>query len=216
MPNGHLGSGFGWLLALAGCLSLWCQPVCGEPVVPGTGRRISAVGDDFENPAQWRFRTNFPKSSRNLDKRERGPLAESSNGRWLEGPHRGTPDLMRLVKTPPGGLADSSWALRMQSRQTGVPGKPSHEPQQDDVMVKVKRILGRPVPAAWSPNCVVRVYVPPFDIWEPRRGASFGFRTDLWGTRGGQREEEQYWPGLFVNFRPAAAVARSTTLRHFS
>ena len=50
---------------------------------------------------------------------------------------------------------------------------------------------------------MVRVFVPPFEEWENRSGASFGFRTDCWGKKRGKFKQEQYWPGLFINFRSA-------------
>ncbi len=169
-------------------------------VVPGTGFVVEQVGDDFENE-HWGFAYNHPKSSRNIDKQERSPLAESRNGRWLEGPHRGTPDLMRRVPTPPGGLPGSQGALLMRTRQPGIPGRATGQPQQDDIMIKVRRRLGSSVSPEWNPNCVVRVFVPPFDEWEDRTGTSFGFRTDCWGSKPGQSKVEQFWPGIFINFR---------------
>ncbi len=180
--------------------SSWGSPLNAQ-VIPGTGTQLKSVGDDFEDEPDWRFDANSPKSSRNIDKRERGPLAESSNGRWLEGPHRGAPDLMRIVATPADGLLGSERSLLIRTLHPGVPGKLSYEPQQDDIMVKVKRRLGQPVPVDWSPNCVVRVYVPPFKDWENRTGSSFGFRTDVWGSKRGKRQVEQYWPGMFFNLR---------------
>jgi len=178
------------------------SPVYGtNPVVPGTGQQVASVGDDFENQPDWRYFPNYPKSSRNIDKRERGPLGQSKNGRWLEGPHRGTPDLMHLVETPLNGLPGSESSLLIRSLRPGVPRKVSGEPQQDDIMVKVKRRVGRPVAVSTSPNCVVRVFVPPYPEWEDRTGASFGFRSDVWGKKPGSRELEQYWPGIFINFR---------------
>lgn len=68
-------------------------------------------------------------------------------------------------------------------------------------MMEVQRRLGKPVPSAAQPSSVVRVYVPPFEQWEPRSGASFGFRMDLWGKKPGDRELTQYWPGMFFNLR---------------
>ncbi len=103
-------------------------------------------------------------------------------------------------------------SLLMQTRYSGIPGKPTGKAQQDDIMVKVRRRLGKSVPPSWNPNCVVRVYVPPFDQWEDRTGASFGFRTDCWGKKPGSKKKEkleQFWPGIFVNFR-------SKTDRRFS
>ena len=36
-----------------------------EVIVPGSGRKIDAVGDDFEMPG-WQYLLNSPKSSRNI------------------------------------------------------------------------------------------------------------------------------------------------------
>ena len=53
-------------------------------VLPGTGVCIETVGDNFEAQPDWNFIPNYPKSSRNIDKQERGPLGYSNNGRWLD------------------------------------------------------------------------------------------------------------------------------------
>ena len=52
--------------------------VSAQPVVPGMGIIIDEVGDDFEQP-RWEYMPNHPKSSRNIDKKERGPLGTSLN-----------------------------------------------------------------------------------------------------------------------------------------
>ena len=146
-----------------------------QPVVPGVGIIIDEVGDDFEQE-RWEYYPRHPKSSRNIDEKERGPLGTSLNKRWLEGPHRGTPDVMHRVPTPAGGLFGSQYSLMMRTRNPGIPDKKPKKlkAQQDDVMVKVRRILGHSISPAAKPSCVVRVYVPPFEEWENRTGASFG------------------------------------------
>ena len=80
------------------------------PVVPGTGVAVKKVGDDFED-VNWKFNHYFPKSSKNLDKRERSPGGDSENDRWYEGIKRGQPDVIRRVATPTGGLAGSQGEL---------------------------------------------------------------------------------------------------------
>lgn len=172
----------------------------GRFVLPGSGEMVQRVGDDFEAGVRWRYDLNFPKSSRNIDDQERSPLARSTNGRWLEGPHRGTPDVLKIVDTPRGGLPGSRHALYMATRYSGIPGRPSGKPQQDDLMVEVHSRLGRRVAPAWQPSAVVRVYVPPYHNWEQRTGASLGFRLDVWGRRPGSTLE-QYWPGIFLTLR---------------
>ena len=171
-----------------------------ELVVPGTGSKIDAVGDDFE-VTNWEYLLNSPKSSRNIDRREHSPLGRSQNGRWLEGPHRGTPDLLRIVPTPFGGIEGSENSLQILTLRPGIPGKVTRQPQQDDLMVQVKNRLRRSVPVSWEPSCVVRVYVPPFSKWEDRSGVSFGFRMDLFGSKKWDFASEQYWPGMLIAFR---------------
>lgn len=187
------------VLAIA-VTTMLCQLGMAEMVIPGSGQKMTQVGDDFE-AADWEYNPHHPKSSRNIDKRERGPLGRSTNGRWLEGPHRGTPDSLKVVATPVGGKEGSTRSLLMQTLRTGIPGKITNKPQQDDLMVVVKKRLKRAVPASWRPNCVVHVYIPPFEKWEDRTGTSLGFRTDVWGSRPGENSLEQYWPGIFINLR---------------
>lgn len=186
------------------CGLVFAGAAWGQPVTPGSGVQLHQVGDDFESSDPWNFALQLPKSSREMDKKERGPLGQSDNGRWLEGPHRGTPDVVRRAPTPPGGLPDSRQALLLRTLHPGIPGRLTRKPQQDDLMVTVHQRLGSPLPAAQAPSCVVRVFVPEFHEWEQRSGASFGFRTDAWGTRGSSRELTQYWPGMMINFRHAA------------
>ena len=208
---------------LAGLLSfvglVTTSPVKADPVIPGTGQKITQVGDDFEDP-NWSFIHNFPKSSEEIDERRRGPTGKSRNGRWYEGIKRGQPDFLRVVPTPEGGLADSEYSLIMRTVKSGIPGRRSMKMQQDDLIVNCHgRLRGGPVSVSQSPNCVVRVYMPPFEEWEDRSGPTFGFRiavqTHAWkvpeskkNSRGffssTPRKEftkEVYWPGMFVQFR---------------
>jgi hypothetical protein len=189
------------------------QVVQGEVVVPGKSPRIDAVGDDFE-VANWEYLANGPKSSRNIDQRERGPLGRSRNGRWLEGPHRGTPDLLRIIPTPRGGIEGSENSLQIMTLQSGIPERATHQPQQDDLMVQVKSRLRRSVPVSWEPSCVVRVYVPPLGKWEDRTGVSFGFRLDLFGSKKWNFATEQYWPGMFFVFRSETSRGVSEDSAH--
>src|SRR5205085_12033119 len=53
------------------------------PLVPGTGEKLTKVGDDFEDPA-WKYNFNSPKSSKNIDEQVRQPTGGSANGRWFE------------------------------------------------------------------------------------------------------------------------------------
>ena len=173
-----------------------------NPFVPGHGQRLDQVGDDFED-SSWSYDANLPKSSRNIDKRERLPWGASLNGRWIEGPHRGTPDFVQRVKTPADGIPGSQGSLLIQTKASGVPGRISNEPQQDDLMIGIRHRLSGPISTSLSPSTVVRVYVPQFQQWEPRNGTSFAFRIDLRGRKARSRKLEQYWPGMFLQFRSA-------------
>jgi hypothetical protein len=196
------------------------QPALGQGVVPGTGQRVTKVGDTFEDE-KWAYVFNSPKSSDEQDKQQRLPAGKATNGRWYEGAMRGQPDVIERVATPPDGIPDSLGALLMRSRQTGVPGYYSHQQQQDDLIVDVTSRLGYAIPVSYSPSVVVRVFVPPFEEWEQRNGPSFGFRaacvthrmkksksksTSRWGGGGGGRstwQQETYWPGMFIQFHKA-------------
>ncbi len=182
-----------------------------QGIVPGTGRRVTEVGDDFEDP-NWHYIPNFPKSSRNIDKQLRAPTGTASNNSFYESNYRGAPDVVKRVPTPPGGLPGSTGAMMMSSVNTGIPGMISMKQQQDDFMMNVNRRLNGFIPVSWGPNVVVRVYLPPFDQWENRTGSSFGFRADMFTTtyetkRGGSfrrsrkiQKSEPYWPGFFIQF----------------
>ena len=184
-------------------------------VVPGTGKKVSGYGDDFED-ASWKFVHNFPKSSREQDDQTRYPRGYAINKRWFESPKRGQPDEILRVKTPAGGLSGSEWSMSMRSLKTGVPGYRSFEQQQDDLIMN-----GRQIPVSMSPSGVVRVYIPPFDEWEDRSGASFGIRADckttiiddedddfnprkrrrIFARRASKKKKiEPYWPGFFICF----------------
>ena len=180
------------------CLWGWVAgPVVGEPFVPGTGEKIPILGDDFEQE-EWSYIYNHPKSSYEQDEQQRGPGGRSRNGHWYEGGKRGTPDMVKRVATPPDGLAGSEGALLIATKRSGIPGQLTNRQQQDDLLMAVRRKLRRPIPVSWQPSCLVRVYLPPFDKWENRTGASFGIRADVRGRRDG--EVEPYWPGMFVLF----------------
>lgn len=179
-------------------------------LVPGTGRKVAQVGDDFEDP-NWSYKFNLPKGSHENDGQRREPSGISTNGRWFEGMMRGQPDTIKRVATPEGGLPGSTGALLMGSLHTGTPGSFSSSRQQDDLIVSVAPRLGGPVSVGREPNCVVRVYLPEWDQWERRSGTSFGFRAGCsayktkkkkgrWG--GSSTKLEEYWPGLFIQFNP--------------
>ena len=202
--------------------SVWGAPngALAQPVVPGTGQRVTKVGDDFEDP-KWAYQFNLPKSSDENDKQQRLPAGAAKNGRWYEGVMRGQPDVIERVPTPEGGIPGSTSSLLMRSQQTGVPGSFSGKNQQDDLIVDVNSRLGGPIPVSLSPNVVVRVYLPPWDQWEQRLGASFGFRAACQAYKAGKgglfRKSgpnlETYWPGMFIQFNKSdARTSPSATL----
>jgi hypothetical protein len=180
----------------------------GRPVVPGSGEKVAVVGDDFEDQ-EWAFVFNGRKSSKEQDGQLRLPDGRSKNDRWYEGNKRGYPDVLGRVPTPKGGLPESTGALLLKTRYSGVPGQIAHKREQDDLVVNVRSRLGGSVPMSWNPSIVVRVYLPPFEKWEKHTGIHFGFRADCeaYVTEKGSdffaREEtklKEYWPGIFINF----------------
>jgi hypothetical protein len=157
---------------------------------------------------------NGPKASSNIDHQDRLPAGISKNQRVYESTYRGQPDVIKRVETPANGLRGSNYALSMRSRQTGIPGAPSYKMQQDDLLINVTSLLGGPVSVSKSPSVVCRVFLPPFEKWERRTGASFGFRAELEGgsrqlashkgffgkSSKMKRKYEAYWPGFFIQF----------------
>lgn len=176
-----------------------------EPVVPGTGEKVEEVGDDFEDE-EWSYIFNSPKSSKNIDERNRVPAGASKNGRWFESNLRGQMDVIRRVPTPEGGIEGSEGALLLRTLQSGIPGSPSYQMQQDDLILNITSRIGGYIPVSWTPSVTVRVYVPPFDRWERRTGTSFALRTEFWATNTGNTksknskigQREPYWPGMFI------------------
>jgi hypothetical protein len=189
-------------------------PSYAQLLVPGTGQKVEEVGDDFEDP-EWSYIFNLPKSSSNIDQQPRWPAGESANGRWEESHYRGQPDVIRRIPTPEGGLPGSQGALLLRSLNTGIPGRVTNKMQQDDLLLNIGTKLGY-IPVSSSPSCVVRVFLPPFEYWEPRTGTSFGLRADLTTTtvsgggggffsrRAPTRKMESYWPGIFIQFNSKA------------
>ncbi|PQO44713.1 hypothetical protein [Blastopirellula marina] len=172
------------------------------PLVPGTGTRIWY--DDFENE-EWEYVPNNPKASHEQDNQVRLPGGMSKNKMWGESSKRGHPDHIERFHTPPDGIEGSEGSLLMMTLQSNVPGRPSGDLGQDDLIC---RIPGSYAVSSY-PSCVVRVYLQPFDKWEQySAAASFGFRATVMGSRqkqsgGGlfsfnKTEREQSWPGIFI------------------
>ena len=200
------------LRRLAFCFFLALPMLAGDlhaQIVPGTGRKLQKVGDDFE-AEDWKYVPKPPKASREQDGQARFPTGYSTNRRWYESPKRGQPDTVRIVPTPAGGPAGSKQSLLLRSLATGRPGLTSNEMQQDDFIMACASRVGI-ISTRRTPSCVVRVYLPPFEEWENRTGSHFGVRADLRTTKvsfrkrfllGDKRltEAEAYWPGFFIQF----------------
>jgi hypothetical protein len=184
------------LVSAAVAASLFQQVRAAEPIVPGSGEFLQDCCDDFEND-KWAYKYNHPKSSYEQDENQRGPGGMSSNGLWHEGGKRGTPDVVKRILTPSGGIEGSAGALMFQTKNSGVPGTYSNSQQQDDLLMMCNRRLGRSISMAWQPQCTVRVYLPEWDKWEQRSGPSFGMRADCKG-KNPDGTVEDYWPGMFI------------------
>ena len=184
-------------------------PAPKQPVlVPGTGALVKGVGDDFEDE-KWSWNYRHPKSSEEQDKRMRGPMGKSVNGRWFEGPKRGTPDVVKRIELPSPGLEGSTHGLLIATLNAGIPGRVTYEMQQDDLIYNMMRVTGLGISVADSPSVVTRVYLPPFEQWENRSGPSFGFRAGCYTHAiitgedhpdKGRWGLEEYWPGMFICF----------------
>ena len=195
------------ILCFVIALPMFVSSASGQ-LVPGTGTRQTRVGDDFES-GDWKWYPNGEKASREQDERERRPLGRSGNGRWFESPKRGMPDIIERIETPEGGLPGSQWSLRLQTLNSGIPGRPSGQMEQDDfIMACASRIGG--IPVSRGPSVTCRVWLPPYQNWEDRSGSHFGYRIDCKTTKEEKkkgflftrtvREKEAYWPGFFIEF----------------
>jgi hypothetical protein len=212
-------------LTAVAAMALLASPLSAQ-LVPGTGFKVDKVGDDFEDPA-WDYVFNLPKSSNNLDEQIRGPGGRSRNGRWEESGLRGQPDVIRRVSTPPDGLPGSTGALAMRSLNTGVPNRVTNQLQQDDLIMVGSNRLGGRISASRGPSAVVRVWLPPFDDWEPRTGNSFGMRADcqthtmkkaeinLFSKSSKSKQVEEYWPGIFIYFNSKSDGRNKQDSAHF-
>jgi hypothetical protein len=113
------------------------------------------------------------------------------------------------VPTPAGGIAGSRGALKIQTLNSGVPGTTSHKMEQDDLIMACSSKVGA-ISTSRNPNCVTRIYLPPFEQWENRSGSHFGYRVDLKTTTtetekkflfiSKKKKQEDYWHGFFIEF----------------
>jgi hypothetical protein len=178
--------------------------------VPGAGTPIDYVGDDFEDP-EWQFVHKLPKSARELNGRSNGPMSYSTNRHWSEGPERGQPDFLQVIGTPLGGLPDSYQALQITTMRSGDANYVTNDVQQDDLILNIASRVGSTIRAAEIPSCVVRVFLPPAEMWENRSGTHFGIRLGVRTTAekpreglfafGTRMQTEPYWPGFWIHFR---------------
>lgn len=183
------------------------RPVAAQqPKVPGSGRAVAELGDDFEDEG-WQYEFALPKSAKNINGNSGGEGGESANGRWYEGHKRGQPDVIRVVPTPKGGLTGSKRSLLLRSLHTGAPGRPSFRMQQDDFIGSIHETIGGEIPIDRTPSVIVRVFLPKVAQWERRSGPHFAFRLALETSvyqRGllglGRNDTEVYWPGMFIDF----------------
>lgn len=181
-------------------LILLPQAALAAGLVPGTGRPVDYVCDDFEDES-WGYNYNLPKGSADVDKKMRSPLGRSTNNRWYEGTDRGGPDFVKRVPTPEGGLEGSLGSLMVASHFTGIPNRGNNQRSQDDLFLNVDGRLGRYIPVNQRPNLVVRVFMPELDQWEQHSGSSFGLRATVRGVKADKPgETEPYWPGMFFNY----------------
>lgn len=177
-------------------------------LVPGTGVKLANVGDDFEDE-NWKWIPNGEKASREQDNQVRSPTGYSANRAWFESPKRGMPDHLTRVPTPEGGIPGSKGSLKIQTLNSGVPGQPSAQMEQDDLIMSCSSKVGS-ISAARNPSCTTRLWVPPYDQFERRSGTHFGYRIDLKTTvtekkkmfliSRTERKQEDYWPGFFIEF----------------
>lgn len=196
-----------WVVLIASAIVVFPAAVgFAQGIVPGTGRLVPEVGDDFEDP-NWTYYPNLPKVLNNKDNTMSAsfPLGISANGRWHEGKMRGQPDVVRRVETPSGGIEGSTGALAIRSLRTGG-SWPSHQQQQEDFIANLSDRIGK-VSVARAPNIVTRVWLPPIDRWENRTGCHFAFRVGLQTDphaimRGGIQTSDfdgSFWPGMFIH-----------------
>lgn len=200
----------GWISLCAVALAATSPYSVEAQVVPGSGMKLEAVGDNFEDE-NWSYTYNLPKASAEQDKQDRLPAGQSSNGRWLESTYRGTPDFLKRVEPPAGGIPGSKGAMAIQTLNSGIPGQHAYKFMQDDLIANLATTVGY-LPVSRTPSVVTRVYLPDFDQWEERTGSHFGFRIDchtmvekkttsrMFRRMSFGKEMEPYWPGMFIQF----------------
>lgn len=187
---------------------LWFAQTAGAFPPPGSGRRLTEYGDNFEDPG-WTYNYNHPKLHNqyydpgsgwtNIIPASNPPLGVSANGRWQEGTVRGHPDIVERVNTPRGGVRGSNYALRLQTRNSGTPGRTEGTVQQDDLLHFANGRLMNNTPLGKGLSVVTRIYLPPLKDWEKRQGYHIGFRVGASGHKPGEKPGSvDYWPGIWL------------------
>ncbi|QGJ70157.1 Hypothetical protein PBC10988_18510 [Planctomycetales bacterium 10988] len=218
----RLGSGSlpQWLMLLGVMVLASTQWGQAQIIVPGHGSLVQGVGDDFEDP-KWGWRPNFPKSSKDIDENPRKPIGIAFNNKWFESNYRGQPEQIERVPTPANGIQGSTGAMLMRSQFSKLPGRADNQRGQDEIFASMRYCrYGQILPTSYSPAVAVRVWLPPFDQWEPKSGSSFALRLDVETTvmkesgvfifRSTKEELEGYWPGIFVNLVKGGARGEDT------
>ncbi|MFH5805333.1 hypothetical protein [Alienimonas sp. DA493] len=188
-----------------------------QGVVPGSGKLLTQALDDFE-AEDWTWIPNSPKSSNEDDNQRRYPAGRSANGFWAESMKRGMPDHILRIPTPPGGLPGSKGSLLICTLNSGIPGRTSYEPMQDDLILNCSQKVGQ-IPVSRSPNFTVRVWMPAWEDWSTYKGSHFGIRGACRTTTSEQKGKfiftrsvqttEPYWPGMFIQYLPRGLDDRS-------
>jgi hypothetical protein len=193
-----------------------------QKLIPGTGTKIEAASDDFEDP-KWTYVPQNPKSSEEDDKYERLPAGYTTNRKWYEGIKRGHPDIVKRVDTPEGGPEGSKGAMLLLTLKSGIPNRVTYRPMQDDFVANVVSNVNGLIHVSRKPSVVTRVYMPPFEKWEQRTGNTFGYRIACRGipTRRTNSEygngdgTETYWPGFFIWYNAPNAQQKTEASANF-
>lgn len=173
---------------------------------PGTGTRVAEFGDTFEE-AGWTYNYNNPKLYNQYHNPGSGwvekihtsntPTSVSANGRWIESPTRGHPDVVEQVRTPSGGLPGSQYALRIRTKDSGTPNLTQGTVQQDDLLNIVPGKTSANLPLGQGLSVVTRIYLPPLSEWHDLKGFHIGFRVGASG-KDKNGKSQNYWPGIWI------------------
>ncbi len=173
---------------------------------PGIGTRLPEFGDTFEE-AGWSYNFNNPKLYNQYHNPGSGlveviparnpPTGVSANGRWIEGPTRGHPDVVEQVRTPSGGVPGSLSSLRLQTTNSGTPNLTTGTIQQDDLLNIIPGKTNGDIPLGSGLSVVTRIYLPPLDEWQDLDGYHIGFRVGATGRKP-DGKLENYWPGIWM------------------